>query len=167
MESGRGDMPLWRGFISPHLCTPVPPSREALRRAQVAPSLQAGCCAALCRSRPPSLMDLVGNEGKGWHFSQKPSFKKSYSQMPGRRAVFTSVHPLGQPGQSWRLAEGCGPDSSQEVAAMGTEPRNTLAPSPQRPSLGEMPTIKALLQMHDSFFFSPSEFFPIIKSYLN
>ena len=147
--------------------TPVPlwPSQQGSPQEGTAGPILAG--RVLCSSHPPSLMDLVGNEGKGWHFSQKPSFKKSYSQMPGRRAVFTSVHPLGQPGQSWRLAEGCGPDSSQEVAAMGTEPRNTLAPSPQRPSLGEMPTIKALLQMHDSFFFSPSEFFPIIKSYLN
>ena len=147
--------------------TPVPlwPSQQGSPQEGTAGPILAG--RVLCSSHPPSLMDLVGNEGKEWHFSQKPSFKKSYSQMPGRRAVFTSVHPLGQPGQSWRLAEGCGPDSSQEVAAMGTEPRNTLAPSPQRPSLGEMPTIKALLQMHDSFFFSPSEFFPIIKSYLN
>ena len=144
-----------------------PPRRDALRRAWLAPALQAGCCAALCSSHPPSLMDLAGNEGEGWHFSQKPSFKKSYSQMPGRRALFTSVHPLGQPGQSLRLVEGCGPDFSQEVAAMGTEPRSTSAPSPQRPGLGEMPTIKALLQMHDSFFSSPSEFFPITKSYLN
>ena len=147
--------------------TPVPlwPSQQGSPQEGTAGPILAGW--VLCSSHPPSLMDLVGNEGKGWHFSQKPSFKKSYSQMPGRRAVFTSVHPLGQPGQSWRLAEGCGPDSSQEVAAMGTEPRNTLAPSPQRPSLGEMPTIKALLQMHYSFFFSPSEFCPIIKSYLN
>ena len=150
MESGRGDMPLWRGFISPHPCTPValPAGKPSGGHSWPHP-----CRQGAVQLSSSSLMDLVGNEGKGWHFSQKPSFKKSYSQMPGRRAVFTSVHPLGQPGQSWRLAEGCGPDSSQEVAAMGTEPRNTLAPSPQRPGLGEMPTIKALLQMHDSFFF--------------
>lgn len=150
--------------------TPVPPwpsQQGSPQEGMAGPALQAGCCAALCSSHPPSLMDLAGNEGEGWCFSQKPSFKKSYSQMPGRRAVFTSVHPLGQPGQSLRLVEGCGPDSSQEVAAMGTEPRSTSAPSPQRPGLGEMPTIKALLQMHDSFFSSPSEFFPITKSYLN
>lgn len=119
------------------------------------PALQAGCCAALCSSHPPSLMDLAGNEGEGWCFSQKPSFKKSYSQMPGRRAVLprcTLWPARAVPEAGGGLWAGLQPGGG----CHGNEPRSTSAPSPQRPGLGEMPTIKALLQMHDSFFSSPS-----------
>lgn len=63
-------MPLCRGFISPHPRPHGPSQQGSPQEGMAGPALQAGCCAALCSSHPPSLMDLAGMRARVVFFTE-------------------------------------------------------------------------------------------------